>query len=213
MKKIVKNDIAIYPSALPARFCDKLIRQFHAGFTLGEVIDGHVSAEGVEAYRSDDFLVAKDLHLADHVRWDKLNVELHQEYVLPVLKDYLSSYEYVLADETGVDPRSCIMSLYERDRGHFCPHQDHLPGVDRSVTIICYLNTVACGGETYFFNQDYKVSPAVGTVLMFPSNFVYGHVGNMPESGDKYITVSFASVDVGDEKKAKALEAKDETGA
>ena len=207
MNKVKCDDISLYLDAIPDSVCEKLIRQFHSGFALGEVIDGVVSAEGVESYRSDDFLVAKDVHLSDHERWDKLNVKLHRDYVLPTLTDYLSSYKYVLESESGVDPESCIMSLYEANRGRFCPHKDHIVGTDRSLTVICYLNTVMTGGSTYFFNKDYRVQPRRGSIVIFPSNFVYGHVGETPKSGDKYITVSFANVDIGDESKLEAYKA------
>ena len=209
MSKIVKQDISLYLNAIPDQFCERLIREFHKGFTLGEVVDGHVSHDSSD-YRSDKFLKAKDIHMVDHERWDLYNAKLHRDFILPVLRDYLSSYKYVLAESSKLDPTSCIMSLYEKDEGFFCPHQDFLPESDRSLTIICYLNTVDYGGATRFFNQDFNISPLRGSIAVFPSNFVYGHVGERPISGDKYITVSFASVDLGDEHKAEALRSIDE---
>jgi hypothetical protein len=206
--RVRKQDISVYLGVIPNRFCDKLIREFHKGFAFGEVIEGHVSAEGVDEYRSDNFLRSKDVHLYDHERWDDMNIELHSEYILPCLDNYLSDYQYVLREHSEVDPKSCIMSLYERDKGFFCPHQDSIGGLvpQRSLTIICYLNDVLYGGSTHFFNQKYRISPGVGNIAIFPSNFIYGHIGEPPKSGDKYITVSFASIDVGDEHKVKAIE-------
>ncbi len=211
MNKIQKNEISIYVEAIPNAFCDRIIREFHKGFALGEVIEGVVSAEGVEEYRSDDFLVAKDIQLVEHVRWDKFNAKLHRDYIRPCLRDYLQDFKYVLEEESLVDPESCIISLYEKNKGHFCPHQDSVAnmGVHRSLTVICYLNTVVSAGTTYFFNQDFRVSPFTGNVVIFPSNFVYGHMGETPKSGDKYITVSFATIDVGDASKVKHYENND----
>lgn len=199
MDKVRKDDIAIYLNAVPASFCDRLIREFHKGFALKEVITGKVSGADGD-YRSDKLLTAKDIHFYDHERWDRLNCDLHTEYILPVIRDYLQDYKYIIGKTSSVDPKSCIMSLYEANRGHFCPHQDHLQGQDRSLTIICYLNTVVNGGATYFFNKEYRVHPHIGSVAVFPSNFVYGHIGEKPISGDKYITVSFCAVDVGSEE-------------
>lgn len=205
MDKVKQDDIALYIGAIPADFCDKVIREFHKGFALKEVIEGVVSAEGAEAYRSDDFLVAKDIHLSDHERWDRINCMLHTDYILPALSDYLKDYKYVVYGESQVYPRTCILSLYPKDKGHFCPHQDSIGGLNpqRSLTVLCYFNTVINGGCTNFFNQNFRVSPGVGNIVIFPSNFVYGHIGEPPLSGDKYISVSFASVDVGDENKIK----------
>lgn len=199
------NDIYVYSDVIPKHICEKFIREFHKGFTFNEVIDGVVSAEGIVSYRSDDFLVAKDINLADHDRWFDLNCLLHTDYILPVLRDYLSNYRYVLADESMVHPETCIFSLYPKGEGKFAPHQDAIANIGymRSLTVICYFNTVMEGGETYFFNQDYLLQPRVGSIVVFPSNFVYAHEGRPPISNDKYITVSFATVDVGDAKLVK----------
>jgi len=201
MKKDKVGDIAVYSQVIDLEFCNALIREFHVGAGRGEVIEGVVSGEGVVSYRSDKLLVSKDIHFYDHERWDEANVDLHEKYLLPVVKDYLKDYKFVLEEETRIDPRSCIMSLYEKGRGQFCPHQDSVGGLtpQRSITVIAYLNTVDLGGCTEFFNQDCLVRPEIGSVLVFPSNFVYAHKGNVPISGDKYITVSFVSVDVGTE--------------
>lgn len=205
MNKVNKNDIALYIGHIPPEFCDLIIREFHKGFTFGETLQGNVSHESGD-YTSDKFLVAKDIHLYDHERWDKINCDLHKKFILPCLSDYLSSYSGVLQDTTEVNPKSCIVSLYERNKGHFCLHKDSIGGIsERSLTIVCYLNNVIAGGETYFVNQDYGIGPGVGNIAIFPSNFVYSHIGKKPISGDKYISVSFASVDIGDEHKRLAL--------
>jgi hypothetical protein len=97
-----------------------------------------------------------------------------------------------------VDPESCILSLYEQNKGKFLPHQDAIGyGDGRSLTVICYLNTVLNGGSTHFFNQDFRVGAVRGSIAIFPSNFVYAHEGEVRTSGDKYIAVSFANVDIG----------------
>lgn len=194
------EDIRIYLKAIPEYFCKDLIAKFRKGADHGQVIAGHVSAEGVSEYRNQEFLTAKDLHLADHADWSFVNADLHTQFILPCLKDYLQNYMYVLPTSV-VDPGSCIMSLYEKNKGHFAPHKDSMGGLQstRSLTIICYLNDVYHGGETRFFNQNFSVMPRTGSIAIFPSNFIYGHKGCPPVSNDKYITVSFAAVDVGDE--------------
>ena len=199
MNHIRYHDICIFPNLIPYSFCQDLIRQFHVGFTLGEVIEGVVSSDDVEALKAEKFLVSKDIHLYDHERWDKYSIDLHKKYLIPAVEEYLSNYSHVLLEESAISPKSCIMSLYERGKGKFAPHQDSVAGLSpqRSLTVITYLNSVLDGGATHFFNQDYNIQPCQGMVAIFPSNFVYSHEGTMPISNDKYITVSFASVDVG----------------
>lgn len=196
---VIKNkDISLYMDALPVDFCELMIKQFYMGFKFGEVKDGHVSAQGVAEYRSDKHLVSKDIHLYEHERWDKLNTRLHKNYLIPIVEHYLSGYKHVNMEDSRIDPKGCIFSLYEKSKGHFAPHQDSIGGLDinRCVTVIAYFNDVTLGGETQFFNQSFNIAPRRGMVALFPSNFVYAHKGGVPVSGNKYITVSFVDVSI-----------------
>jgi len=205
--KIV-DDLSIYANAVPEYFCRDLVAKFEHGRRFGEVIDGFVSGDGVDSYKSGQFLTSEDVHMVEHERWDRARFDLHKLYILPVLQDYLSRYKHVSLAESRLDSASCIVSRYAKGEGHFAPHQDSIGGLSpqRSLTVICYLNSVYEGGDTFFFNQEFAVQPRLGSVLVFPSNFVYGHEGRPPISNDKYITVSFANVEVGnEEERLKAL--------
>jgi len=207
---LVKNelhDITLYKNIIDTAFCEAIIDRFKDGYALNEVIEGHVSTEGVDNYKSDDFLVSKDIHLIKHQQWDTYNTILHKDYIVPCMMDYISNYRYILPELSELDPKSCILSVYEKGVGHFGPHQDSIGGLNpqRSLSIICYFNDVNEGGQTYFFNQNHYVRPREGNIIIFPSNFVYAHEGQPPISNDKYISVSFASIDIGNKLKLAHL--------
>jgi len=54
-------------------------------------------------------------------------------------------------------------------------------------TIVVYLNDSYTGGELYFNNQDIKLKPVAGSVVMFPSKLPYLHQSLEVESGRKML--------------------------
>lgn len=56
----------------------------------------------------------------------------------------------------------------------------------RVLTYIYYLNDVEEGGETELFG-NIRIVPECGKLLLFPSEFVYPHMGRVPISVDKHI--------------------------
>lgn len=54
-------------------------------------------------------------------------------------------------------------------------------------TIVVYLNDSYTGGELYFNNQDIKLKPVAGSVVMFPSKLPYLHQSLEVETGRKML--------------------------
>ena len=57
----------------------------------------------------------------------------------------------------------------------------------RVMAFILYLNDVETGGETEFLYYPKRITPAAGTLILFPSQYTHTHRGNPPISNDKYI--------------------------
>lgn len=58
---------------------------------------------------------------------------------------------------------------------------------NRAVTFIIYLNDVEEGGETEMLYDPRRIKAEAGKLLIFPSNYMWTHRGNMPISNTKYI--------------------------
>ena len=71
-------------------------------------------------------------------------------------------------------------------------HADDGPDIPRVISGLVYLNTVDEGGETYFPEFDLKIKPQMGTLVVFPSNFIYRHAALPPVSGEKYAAAFWA---------------------
>jgi hypothetical protein len=61
----------------------------------------------------------------------------------------------------------------------------------RQISVIAYLNDVGDGGETVFPRQKVSIRPACGTVILFPSNFLFSHESKPPISNSKYVIVTW----------------------
>lgn len=68
-----------------------------------------------------------------------------------------------------------LLSILKYSKSGYLPeHQDQ--GVSsRVLSTVGYLNDNYDGGEIYFPYVDVKIKPVAGSVLFFPSNFVYVH--------------------------------------
>ena len=75
----------------------------------------------------------------------------------------------------------------------FHEHADafNCPSATRQISVVAYLNDVAEGGETVFTAFDYSQRCEKGTVLFFPSNYLYHHLARPPESGPKIVVVTW----------------------
>ena len=95
-------------------------------------------------------------------------------------------------DEFNFIPFSIVK--YEKNEGHYKRHIDYC--VDwqnkkhRVISYVWYLNDVEEGGET-FFDDNFKIKPQMGKLLLFPSAWHFPHSGAMPISNSKYIIVGW----------------------
>jgi hypothetical protein len=63
---------------------------------------------------------------------------------------------------------------------------------DRQLVAIWYLNDVeGPGGETEFLNQDVKVKPEAGKLILFPPFWTHEHRGVTLQKGIKYIATTW----------------------
>lgn len=70
-------------------------------------------------------------------------------------------------------------------------HYDGTSKSGRTISAICYLNNDYEGGELEFPNFGVTVKPQAGMLILFPSNYAYGHVAHPIISGTKYALVTW----------------------
>jgi hypothetical protein len=70
-------------------------------------------------------------------------------------------------------------------------HYDGGTDSKRSISVLIYLNDNYEGGELEFPNFNLKIKPKAGTIILFPSNYAYGHIAHPVSSGTKYVITTW----------------------
>ena len=70
-------------------------------------------------------------------------------------------------------------------------HYDGSTKSVRFISAICYLNDDYEGGEIEFPFFKVKIKPQPGMLMLFPSNFAYGHIAHPVTKGSKYALVTW----------------------
>jgi predicted 2-oxoglutarate/Fe(II)-dependent dioxygenase YbiX len=98
------------------------------------------------------------------------------------LEEYFSEYTFARANLKGRE-RPNILKYVKG--GFLPPHQDH--GVStRALSVLIYLNDDYEGGEISFPISNITIKPKAGSVVLFPSNFLYVHTISDIVSGTRY---------------------------
>jgi len=86
----------------------------------------------------------------------------------------------------NIKNREFSIHLLKYEAGGFLPaHQDH--GVSsRILSTVSYLNDDYEGGEIEFANSNISLKPPAGSIIFFPSNFLYVHEVRPITNGFRY---------------------------
>ncbi|MEE6179617.1 2OG-Fe(II) oxygenase [Mycobacterium sp. 050134] len=139
----------------------------------------------------------------------KMDLDHRRCSLTPVVGDVLERFRSVVR-ECFADYRALSSTLYfctrleepnvlryepsTPDRPEwFHEHADafNCPSATRQVSVVAYLNDVAEGGETVFTAVDCSQRCEKGTILFFPSNYLYHHLARPPLSGPKIVVVTW----------------------
>jgi len=104
---------------------------------------------------------------------------------LDIAFDHYTKNLYPFA-EKNIKSREHTMHLLKYEKtGHLPAHQDQ--GIStRVLSVLLYLNDDYEGGEIEFQNSDLLIKPDPGSILFFPSNFLYVHEVHPVTNGIRY---------------------------
>lgn len=127
----------------------------------------------------------KDLSINDIYYNEQKHISSELFGALDRTLDHYSKELYPFA-EKNIKSREQTMHLLRYDAtGHLPAHQDQ--GVSsRVLSVLLYLNDDYEGGEIEFRHSNLKFKPEAGSVLFFPSNFLYVHEVYPVTKGPRY---------------------------
>lgn len=127
----------------------------------------------------------KDIPDTDIYKEEQLHISSQLFNALDITLEHYSKILYPWA-EKNIKSRESFMHLLRYDEtGHLPAHQDQ--GVStRVLSVLLYLNDDYEGGEIEFRHSGIKIKPEAGSVLFFPSNFLYVHEVYPVTKGPRY---------------------------
>ena len=114
--------------------------------------------------------------------------ELHSE-LLETFIDCITQYRLKYPACIITSGEALRVGRYGKD-GHYSIHSDSR-GSERVLSGILYLNDEYKGGELNFQHQDITLKPKSGSLILFPSNYIYIHQSLPVLEGSKYIVLSW----------------------
>lgn len=172
------------PGALPADFCEEVIRRFEAQPEYhheGRI--GQIQSKDVSIKKTTDLVVSgKD-------DWKDID-QIFFRCVAAALREFREFYPYFKGPfkDMGYQVQRYRVGEY---------YQWHIDGgshqfSQRQLVVLWYLNDVPSpGGETEFLYQDVKVTPEQGKLVLFPPFWTHEHRGATVEKGVKYIATTW----------------------
>jgi len=99
--------------------------------------------------------------------------------------EHYSTQIYPFAEQNIKNREDSVNLLRYVKSGHLPAHQDQ--GVStRVLSSVIYLNDNYEGGEIEFINSKVKIKPEAGSIIFFPSNFLYVHEVYPITNGTRY---------------------------
>lgn len=127
----------------------------------------------------------KDIHESDLYKEEQVWISSQLFAALDNALGHYSTEIYPFASK-NIKSREHTMHLLKYDStGHLPAHQDQ--GVStRVLSALLYLNDDYEGGEIEFKHSGIKLKPEAGSLLFFPSNFLYVHEVYPVTNGKRY---------------------------
>jgi hypothetical protein len=73
---------------------------------------------------------------------------------------------------------------------HFSEHSDHGESYVSTLSAVGYLNDNYTGGELFFPHFNLFIKPKPGSLILFPSSYIYSHKAMPVKDGTKYSLVT-----------------------
>lgn len=183
--------IGMFPNSFPKKVCKKLI-DVHTDLdklkqTMPGVVSGGTNGPVVVKSAKDSM----DVELGSFYMYRGLLYELNG-YLQNSYNLYMKKYWQIQQYLDNHTVTAWQIQKYDA-KSNAAYHGFHIensgPGtMRRLMAYIVYLNDIDEGGETEFLNQNIRVKPEAGKVIIFPAYFTHVHRGNPVLNGqNKYI--------------------------
>ena len=184
-KKYLQDYILVFEDILSNEFCNQILNEYKDSNDWGHTyIQGGIierSLRNVDSIIiSKEFIINKNLEIRKYI-----DTKLF-EYASIAINEYFKVFPNVyIQKDSGYE-------LLRYDTGqYYVQHTDSFSEHPREISCSFALNDDYEGGEFAFWNREKKIILKKGSVLMFPSNFMYPHEIMPVTKGTRYSIVTW----------------------
>lgn len=192
--EILDLGLVYYKNAIPdPQFIIDTVNDVDSRFVANEHGDSHTDVKPWNAWTYGDMtfnwqkFFPESKHISDHDYYSKEMKAVSDMLYSSLDKafDHYSNVIYPFAAKNIKSREQSIHLLRYDQGGHLPAHQDQ--GVSsRVLSSVMYLNDNYDGGEIEFQNSGVKIKPEAGSIIFFPSNFLYIHEVYAINNGSRY---------------------------
>ena len=188
---LLENYIKVYDNCLPVENISTLIQWINK---KGIETKGTVANQKL----NEDIRKVKLFSFFDWNSIDKTKIHWCN-YLYHIFHKYLIEYSktiYPYKDALARRVNQIDLLKYE-EGGFYIPHIDHFEDSCRTLSFILILNNDYEGGELQFHNPTTgeiykKIKGNPGSLVVWPSNFMYTHSVNIVTKGTRFSIVAWA---------------------
>lgn len=184
-KKSLEDYIFTMDNIVPEELCDRIINEYSecsfwtpTSIGTGDVNNNIRNCNVINI--SQDIVLQKNLEIRKKIDEDF--------YICAskAINEYRKLFPEVASEiDTGYE-------LLRYEKGQFyIQHTDSFKNQQRSVSCSFLLNDDFEGGEFAFFDREIVISGSKGSIIMFPSNFMYPHEIMPVISGTRYSIITW----------------------
>jgi Rps23 Pro-64 3,4-dihydroxylase Tpa1-like proline 4-hydroxylase len=192
--EILDLGLVYYKDAIPdPQFIIDTVNDVDGRFLSGEHGDAFTSVKPWTAWTYGEttfnwqkfFPESKNIRPDDYYEKEMRSVSDMLYSSLDAAFEHYSNIVYPFAEKNIKSREQSIHLLKYEEGGHLPAHQDQ--GVSsRVLSTVMYLNDNYEGGEIEFQNSGVKIKPEAGSIIFFPSNFLYVHEVYPITNGSRY---------------------------
>ena len=176
----VEDAIMVLQNFVDEKFCNMVM-----AYTDKKDLESLVTADGNDRYRKVKGHILNDSNVGDKIYFQLIHNQIHKFYI---------NYKVKFPQITSNTINQIDLLKYSVGE-HYGFHVDSYDMVYRNLSVIINLNEDYKGGDLVFGDQKgnevKRVSLKKGSVVLFPSNFLYPHKIEPVTEGIRYSIVAW----------------------
>lgn len=184
--KKLEDFIKVYNNIIDVELCNRIIKEYSNTNIWNPTVVGPEATLNTDARNcsvvslSDPAIIEQNFEVRKFI-----DVEVHQQ-LLEVVKKYSEEFpNFAPSIDTGYD-----LLRYETGQ-YYKQHTDSFLEQQRSISCSVCLNDEYEGGEFAFFDREIMIRGGIGSVIVFPSNFMYPHEIMPVTKGTRYSIITW----------------------